>query len=403
MIRQGTSSSIVSRLRPEAPVICARPERAASAARWFLDAFRGEVLYAVKCNPSLWVLDALYGAGVRWFDVASEAEVELIGTRYPDATLAFMHPVKTPRAISRAYQEFGCRIFVLDTERELQKILEATGHAKDLTLVVRAAVSGEGSLLPLSGKFGCPADELPGLLRATRAYADELGVSFHVGSQCMDPYAYRAAMAAVSELIVEATVTVDIVDVGGGFPAAYPGMQPPPLSAFISAIDEAFEEMMVLENADLWCEPGRALVAEAASLLARVDLVKDGTLYLNDGSYGALYDAVHEAWRYPMRSFRASGEEVFDEAADWTVYGPTCDSTDKFRTPLALPATLCEGDYVEFGHLGAYGTSMATRFNGFGDYQLVEVSDRPFASLYPVPETCGQVIPFPRRAQSPRS
>ena len=397
MNRHGTPQSIVSRLRPEAPVICARPERAAEAARWFLDAFQGDVLYAVKCNPSSWVLDALYAAGVRWFDVASEAEVELVGSRYPDATLAFMHPVKNPRAISRAYHDFGCRIFVLDTERELEKIMEATGHADDLTLVVRAAVSGEGSLLPLSGKFGCSADELPALLRAARGHADELGVSFHVGSQCMDPGAYRGAMGAVSDLIVEAGVTVDIVDVGGGFPAAYPGMQPPPLSAFMTAIHEAFEEMMVLENADLWCEPGRALVAEAASLLTRVDLIKGDAVFLNDGSYGALYDAVHEAWRYPLRTFAADGAERVSSTSDWTVYGPTCDASDKFRSPLGLPEDLAEGDYVEFGHLGAYGTSMATRFNGFGDYQTVAVSDIPFASLFPVARTEAEIIPFRRR------
>lgn len=397
MRAHGTPASIVSRLRPEAPVICARPKRAAEAARWFLQRFEGEVLYAVKCNPSPWVLDALYGAGVRWFDVASEQEVELIGSRYPDATLAYMHPVKSPGAIARAYHEFGCRIFALDTERELQKILDATGHADDLTLVVRAAVSGEGSLLPLSGKFGCPAEDLPDLLRATRAHADELGVSFHVGSQCMDPGAFRMAMSEISDLIVKASVTVDIVDVGGGFPAAYPGMQPPPLEAFMSAIHEAFEGMMVLENADLWCEPGRALVAEAASLLTRVDLIKGDAVFLNDGSYGALYDAVHEAWRYPLRTFGADGRERVSSQKQWTVYGPTCDAADRFGDTVGLPEDLSEGDYVEFGHLGAYGTSMATRFNGFGDHITISVDDIPFPSLYPVPQSGADIIPFRRR------
>ncbi len=399
MKRHGSSLSIVRGLRPEVPVICARPARAATAARWFLDSFNGDVLYAVKVNPSPWVLDAIYGAGVRWFDVASEAEVELIGRRFPDAKLAFMHPVKTPRAIRRAYHEFGCRIFVLDTHEELEKILDATGNARDLTLVVRVAVSGVGALLPLSGKFGAPTEIVPDLLRAVRAHADELGVSFHVGSQCMDPYAYREAMALVSDLIVEASVTVDIVDVGGGFPAAYPGMNPPPMDAYVNAIHEAFEEMMVLGNADLWCEPGRALVAESASLLTRIDLVKPGALYINDGSYGALYDAAHEKWRYPTRCIDANGNEIEGETSEWLVYGPTCDSSDKFAEPLRLPASLKSGDYIEFGNLGGYGTSMATRFNGFGQYETHEVSDLPFASLYAMPEIVrsAKVLPFRRQ------
>jgi ornithine decarboxylase len=404
MLRHESPYSIVRGLRPEVPVICARPERAKAAARWFLDAFEGEVLYAVKVNPSPWVLDALWDAGVRWFDVASEAEVELVGSRFKGANLAFMHPVKTRRAIARAYSDFGCRIFVLDTHDELHKILEATQGAKDLTLVVRAAVSGKGSLLPLSGKFGAALEELPELLRATRAYAAELGVSFHVGSQCMDPGAYREAMADVSDAIKQAGVTVDIVDVGGGFPSVYPGMNPPPLQAYMDAIHEAFEDMMVLGNADLWCEPGRALVAEAASVLCRVDLVKPGALYINDGSYGALYDAAHERWRYPTRCISSGGRELSGDLVEWKVYGPTCDSTDKFAEGVWLPASLREGDYIEFGNLGGYGSSMATRFNGFGAFETVGVADRPFASLFPMeaPAQVAKVLPFRRLGDARR-
>lgn len=378
------------------PLICARPENARSAARWFLDNFQGDVLYAVKANPAPWLIDALYAEGLRWFDVASEGELELVASRCPEAVFAYMHPIKSRRAIYRAYHEFGCRIFSLDSAEELQKIVEETGEAKDLTLVVRLATTGEGSVLPLAKKFGVSEEAFPALLQQTRAYADELGVSFHVGSQCMDPQAYRTAMHRASDLIRKACVTVDIVDVGGGFPSPYPGMTPPPLSAYIDAIDEAFEEMMVLENADLWCEPGRALCAESASLVTRVDLVRGNDVFLNDGGYGALYDAVHERWRFPMRVFSADGVQKGHLGFEaFKVYGPTCDSADAIEALVHLPVDLCEGDYVEFGNIGAYGQSMATRFNGFGGYKTVEMYDAPFESAY---ATSGDVIPFRRIA-----
>lgn len=391
------------RSRPiEGPVACGRPGRLSVAATWFQNNFPGEVLYAVKANPSAWVIDTLYDAGMRWFDVASLPEVELVSRRCPDAIMAFMHPVKSRNAIRQAYFDHGVRIFVLDCEAELKKIIEETNNAKDLTLVVRLAVSNDGSALPLAGKFGVSADEAPDLIRTTRAYADELGVSFHVGSQCMVPSAYRAAMMEASSLIAKAGTTIDIVDVGGGFPSVYPGMTPPPLRDYVDAISAAFEEMMVLENADLWCEPGRALIAESVSILSRVELVKGDAVHLNDGAYGCLFDIVHARWPFPVRVHRADGT-VADQTYDYTLYGPTCDAIDTFPGTYALPADLAEGDVLEFGMLGAYGTAMATRFNGFGAVQTHEVSDFPWASLYndttreeAREDTSGRVVPFAR-------
>jgi ornithine decarboxylase len=401
-LSQPDTPLVLVRSRPvEGPVACARPDRLTIAATWFQDNFPGEVLYAVKANPSPWVIDTLYAAGMRWFDVASLPEVELVSSRCPGATMAFMHPVKSRHAIRRAYFDHGVKIFVLDCEAELNKIVQETGGAKDLTLVVRLAVSNDGSALPLAGKFGASADDAPDLIRAARAHADELGVSFHVGSQCMAPSAYRAAMMEASRLIAQAGTTVDIVDVGGGFPSVYPGMTPPPLADYVDAIRAAFDEMMVLENADLWCEPGRALIAESVSILTRVELVKGDQVHLNDGAYGCLFDIVHARWPFPVRVHRADGT-VSDQTNDYTLFGPTCDALDTFPGTYALPADLAEGDVIEFGMLGAYGTAMATRFNGFGDVQTVEVKDFPWTSLYTDaaqqirPETGGRVVPFAR-------
>ncbi len=384
MLTFQTPLDLVRVLRPEAPVACVRPERVALASGWFQENFPGEVLYAVKANPSVWALDAMYGAGQRWFDCASLNEIELIAGRYDDAVIAFMHPVKSRATIERAYFEFGVRIFVLDCEAELNKILEATKYADDLTLVVRIAVSNSSAGLPLTGKFGCAPQDAPDLLQKTRRYADELGVSFHVGSQCMDPWAYRGAMDTVSSAILHAAVTVDIVDVGGGFPVSYPGMEPVDLKAYVDIIVEVFEEMPVLYNADLWCEPGRAMVAEATSILVKVELAKGEDLHINDGSYGNLFDAAHCSWRYPVRVHRTVGQFSHDQR-EFKVYGPTCDSIDVLDGMMTLPADINEGDYIEFGMMGAYGAAMATQFNGFGQTQDIKVREFVDQSMYPEP------------------
>jgi len=401
-----TPLDLVRERLPEKPVACVRPERVSLAANWFQENFPGEVIYAVKANPSPWVLDAAYAAGIRWFDVASEVEVELIASRYPDAVMAFMHPVKSRKAIERAYFNHGVRIFSLDCEAELEKIVAATAGARDLTLVVRLAVSNAEAGYALSGKFGVSESDAPELLRQTRRHADELGVSFHVGSQCMSPSAYRDAMDLASRIILRAGVTIDIVDVGGGFPSAYPGMSPPDLSLYVDVIDECFEEMPVLMNADLWCEPGRALVAESTSILARVELVKDGALYINDGSYGNLFDAAHCKWPFPVKAHRAEGE-FGEEAGAYRLYGPTCDSIDTMEGPYDLPADIREGDYIEIGMLGAYGVAMQTRFNGYGETDTVEVGDAPWTSMYgALPEAVektAKVIAFPRQKRLKRA
>jgi ornithine decarboxylase len=384
---------LAAREAPDGPVAIARPHRVAAAARWFTSHFPGEVLYAVKANPSPWVLDALWKNGVKGFDVASEAEVELVASRYPKARIAFMHPVKSRRAIARAFHEFGVKTFALDSEDELEKILVETGHAKDLTLVVRFAVSGDGAAYPLARKFGVSEEEAPALLRRARAVSEEmLGVSFHVGSQCMRPGAYKDAMAMVNRAIVKAGVVADIVDIGGGFPAIYPGMTPPPMIEYVNAIKAGFEDMFVAQNAQLWAEPGRALVAEAGSTVARVELRKGDALYLNDGAFGTLFDATHLNWSFPAKLLRNTESRA--KLAPFRLYGPTCDSMDAAAGPFMLPADIGEGDLIEIGSLGAYGMAMATRFNGFGDAVTIESKDAPWPSMF-------ADVAKPKRARKP--
>lgn len=365
--------------RPEYPVYCLRPHVAQVATRWFLDNFPGRTLFAVKTNPHF--VETIAAAGLRHFDVASLSEIEHVHARVPGARLSFMHPVKSRLSIRRAYFEFGIRDFALDSEDELRKILEETGNAQDLNLFVRLSVCNRRSRLKLAGKFGIAGTPAAALLFKTRQVARRLGVCFHAGSQLTQPKAYADAMQLVSRRIRESGVIIDILDVGGGFPSVYPDSSPPPLKHYVNAIADCFEQMPVSETCELWCEPGRALVAEAASLLVRVELRKDTTLYINDGTYGGLFDAGHPGFNFPVAALRTRAARS-TESAGFSLYGPTCDSIDFMPGPFLLPADIAEGDYIEIFGLGAYSMQLRTTFNGFDQTELVEVADTPLLSMY---------------------
>ena len=370
----------IAKALPVQPVTLVRPHAAARAARFFVEKFPGRSMYAVKANPSPDLLAILWDNGVTHYDVASLAEVRLVARTLPDATLCFMHPVKAEEAVREAYHDHGVRVFSLDSVEELDKIMRATGDAKDLTLCVRLRVSSEHSKLSLAAKFGAAPHEAKELLFRARQAADALGICFHVGSQAMTPQAYADAMERVRAAIVEAAVTVDVVDVGGGFPSTYPGMEPPPLERYFETIHRAFESLPISYSAELWAEPGRALCAEYSSLIVRVERRRGNELYINDGAYGALFDAAHIGWRFPVTLLREPESTVRDHP--FSFYGPTCDDLDHMAGPFELPADVAAGDYIEIGMLGAYGSAMRTAFNGFGSDETVIVADEPMASLY---------------------
>jgi len=371
-------------LRPVQPVTLLRPHAARRAARYFVEKFPGRSLYAVKANPSPDLLKILWDAGVTHYDVASIGEVRLVHETLPAAVQCFMHPVKAEEAIAEAYFEHGVRTFSLDTIEELDKIVRATSTdgipATDLNLLVRIRVSSDHAKLSLASKFGADPRDASTLLFAARQAADALGICFHVGSQAMTPAAFAEAMTLVRQAIVEAAVTVDIVDVGGGFPSSYPGMEPPPMETYFSVCHSAFESLPISYSAELWCEPGRALCAEYASVLVRVEKRRGNELYINDGAYGALFDAAHIGWRYPVRLVRE--RESHTRPMEFSFYGPTCDDLDRMAGPFELPGDVRVGDYIEIGMLGAYGCAMRTQFNGFGVVDSAIVDDEPMASLY---------------------
>jgi ornithine decarboxylase len=389
-VRRPTVDEVVVDQRPEEPIHCLRPATVADTARDFVQGFSGDVLYAVKCNPDPAVLRALWDGGVRHFDCASLLEIRLVRDMFPEAAIHFMHPIKARGAVREAWARHGVRDFVLDSPDELAKIrteVAATGVAGALGLIVRIALPKGGAKLDLSGKFGADPDEAAALLRVARhcvsAMNGTLGVSFHVGSQCLDPLAWRHALVLAGKVIRAAGVKIDVVDVGGGFPAAYPNQEPPPLGAFFAEIEAGFDALD-LPGARLWAEPGRALVAAGTSVVVQVQARRADALYVNDGVYGSLADAGALGFRYPVRLIRPDAT-CSAETTGFSLFGPTCDSADVMRGPFVLPADVAEGDWIEIGQLGAYGACLRTAFNGFDRARIIEVGDKPM-SQSPVAE-----------------
>ena len=368
---------LVAMERPEEPMHCLRPATVEATARGFVEAFPGDVLYAVKCNPEPATLRAVHAGGVAHFDCASIGEIALIRQMFPDASIHFMHPVKSRSAIREAWARHAVRDFVLDSAEELAKIMRetaATDVAGELGLIVRLAMPKGSAVLDLSGKFGAPPALAAELLRAARPHAARLGLSFHVGSQCLEPLAWRDALGLTGAVIRDAGVAIEVIDVGGGFPVPYPDVEPPPLGAYIAEIEAGFDRLG-LPDAQLWAEPGRALVAGGGSIVVQVQHRRGDSLYINDGVYGALADAGALGFRYPVRLIRHAGPPQSSALVGYSFFGPTCDSADAMRGPFHLPADIADGDWIEIGQLGAYGGCLRTAFNGFDRARLVEVRD----------------------------
>lgn len=379
MQRYRSAAALIKARRPEKPVLALRPHAAGRAARWFRQNFDGDIAYAYKANSSVFLIGALYGAGIRHFDVASLPEIEDAAT-IPDAELHFMHPVKARGAIRRAY-ELGVRSFSLDGEDELEKILHETDGARDLKLFVRVAVPAINSLIPLEHKFGITGEPATKLLIKTRQAAAKFGLTFHVGSQTTTPDAFVMALKAVRDLIVQAGVVIDVLDVGGGFPSRYANSEPAPMEDFMAAINTGIEALPARENIRLMCEPGRSLVSEAESLIVHVDARRGQNLFINDGAYGTLFDAAHLGFVFPARLV---SPHVGADAplGAFELWGPTCDSIDHMPGPFLLPDCISEGDYIEIGSVGAYGRALAGHFNGYGTYEEAILMDEPQLSMY---------------------
>lgn len=371
-------NDIVSQLSPAVPLHILNLRKLTEKSKEFTRLFRGTVMYAVKCNPSKEVIKTIAKAGIKTFDAASIEEVRNIRKWVPTAKIHFMHTVKSREAIREAYFEHGVRIFVIDTADELRKIVHETDLAPDLDLYVRLALpKNKDASADFSAKFGATPEQASLLLREARLVSARLGIMFHPGSQSKNADVFRKGISVAADVIKKSGVKLESIDVGGGFPIEYPQQSLAPLSEYIATIHKAIDDYG-LGHLDLYCEPGRALVAEAGKLIVRVELRKNEALYLNDGVYGGLVEAAkyQGAFTYPMRVIRKAGHEGGDDDTimSYRFCGPTCDSVDMMPGPFILPADIAEGDWIEVSLTGAYSVSCRTNFNGFGKHQTIILS-----------------------------
>ena len=376
-----TVDELISQLKPERPVYCIRKNSIHVASKTFQNKFSGKILYAVKTNPHPEVLKTIIKSGIENFDVASIKEIEDIRRASPNAKCHYMHTVKSRESIKEAYFKFGVKAFSLDTKDELIKIIESTNNAKDLELFVRVSVSNEHAEIDLSKKFGAPSSEATGLLRLAKQYAKKIGLSFHVGSQCMHPISYAKGITEIGNIIKRTKIIPDYLNVGGGFPTIYPDLIPQSLNNYFEEIKKSLQNLKLDKLPQIICEPGRAIVAESGSTIVRVNLRKKQKLFINDGTYGTLFDAGTANIVYPSRLIK-NGKIISKKLTAFDFYGPTCDSMDYMKGPFLLPNNIKENDYIELGQLGAYGLTFRTQFNGFFSDEIYEVEDNPIMTMY---------------------
>ena len=373
--------NLVNQLKPNNPVYCIRKQTINVASKFFQKKFPGKILYAVKTNPHPEVLKTVLQSGIQNFDVASINEIKAIKNISPNANCSYMHTVKSRENIREAYFNYGIKTFSLDTKDELIKIIESTDNAKDLELFVRVAVSNEHAEIDLSKKFGASISEAIGLYRLTKQYSKRIGLSFHVGSQCMHPISYSKGISEIGKIIKKTKIVPDCINVGGGFPTIYPDLIPQSLDNYFKEIKEGLKNLKFNKNPEIICEPGRAIVAESGSTIVKVILRKKQKLFINDGTYGTLFDAGVPNIVYPSKKI-VNGRLSSKKLTSFDFYGPTCDSIDYMKGPFILPNNIKENDYIELGQLGAYGLTFRTEFNGFYSNEIYEVGDDPIMSMY---------------------
>ncbi len=372
---------LVKQLRPTEPVYCIRRKSIQLSSKYFQNKFPGKILYAVKTNPNPDVLKTILESGINNFDIASIKEIEAIKKINPNAICSYMHTVKSRESINESYFKYGIKAYSLDTKDELIKIIESTNNAKDLELFIRVAVSNEHAEIDLSKKFGAINSEASALLRLAKQYAKKIGLSFHVGSQCMHPISYTKGIAEIGNIIKKTKIIPDVINIGGGFPTIYPDLIPQSLDNYFKEINEALSNLKLKKLPEVICEPGRAIVAESGSTIVRVNLRKKQKLYINDGTYGTLFDAGVPNIVYPSRIIK-NGKLISKKLTAFDFYGPTCDSMDYMKGPFILPNNIKENDYIELGQLGAYGLTFRTEFNGFFSDNIYEVEDDPIMTMY---------------------
>jgi ornithine decarboxylase len=337
-----------------------------------------DIFYAVKANPAPEVLKRLVALGSS-FDTASAGEIrQVLAAGASPERISFGNTIKKTADIAFAHSQ-GVDLFAFDSEEELKKIAAAAPGAR---VFCRILIEAEGALWPLNRKFGCAPQMAGDLLVAARALGlKPYGVSFHVGSQQLDPTQWSRAIAAaraVFDRAAESGVTLEMVDLGGGFPAVYgPGVAT--ISAYGAAIVRAMQESFGARLPAMIVEPGRYMVGDAGVLETEVVLVSKKSyederrwVYLDIGRFGGLAETEGEAIRYRIQPTQAGAAEE----APVVLAGPTCDSADILydKAGYTLPVDLKSGDRLRIFSTGAYTTTYsAVNFNGFDPLKAIYI------------------------------
>lgn len=357
--------------KPDNPVMFFAPSVLHKTARRFLSGFPGLVTYAVKSNPDPVVVENLVAAGVRGFDVASVAEIELVARHAPGAAMHYNNPVRSRSEVARAV-ELGVRSYSVDSVSELSKLAGMVPSGAEIS--VRFKLPVNGAAYNFGAKFGATVELATDLLRRVSELGYVPSLTFHPGTQCTDPMAWDAYIRTAALIGRDAGVRVRRLNVGGGFPAHRLRGEMPQLENIFALIDRVTGEAFGEARPDLVCEPGRGMVAEAFSLAVRVRAIRDGAhVFINDGVYGGLAELPLIGIIDRVEVFGPNGRPRKGDRIPRTVFGPTCDSVDRLPGELPLPHDMAEDDWVVFYGLGAYSTATLTQFNGFGALKVATV------------------------------
>ncbi|NKB38600.1 MAG: hypothetical protein GKR93_15810 [Gammaproteobacteria bacterium] len=359
---------------PHQPVYCIYPNVYRESTMEFIEGFPGRVLYAVKANNHPEIIKLLYEHGIKHFDCASLEEIRLLRTLCPEAEIYFMNPVRFEGDAANAQHNYSVRHFVIDDESGLVQLLSEIDAQKS-TIFARMAVSHHSASQDLSYKFGALPKAIPALLRAIKENGAEPALAYNVGTSVTSPDAYVHAMGIAEEVLSRLPFRIRLLDIGGGFPKSYPGFRVPEISSYLQRLQELKNKLAITQNTELMAEPGRALSAPGLSALTRVLLRKADKIFLNDGMYGVFWELRCQAHlQYPYRVFR-QGQILTGKTQTFSVFGPTCDSSDELPVAIELPGDIDVGDHIEFGNIGAYSLSGRTDFNGFYSDNVVSFTD----------------------------
>ncbi|KZY49827.1 type III PLP-dependent enzyme [Sulfitobacter sp. KE29] len=358
-----TPTAYLAKHRPDAPALFLAPSVLQATARRFQADFDGLVTYAIKANDRAEVLSNLVAAGITTFDVASPAEMAAVRAVCPQAVLHYNNPV---RSTSEVEAGIAARVYSwsVDDMSELAKLRDVP---RDNEVAVRFALPVKGAAYDFGSKFGAVPEEAAVLLRAVVEMGFTPSMCFHPGTQCNDPQAWVQYVHAAADILRMAGVSIDRLNIGGGF-AVDRGFDAPDHRAVFAAVKAALAESFGAGAPALLCEPGRAMVADAAVLATRIKGMRnDGrTVFLNDGIYGGLPDLRDMGLSGLVDVVGPDGMRRQGAAKPRVVFGPTCDSLDRLPDGLPLPEDAQTGDYLLFGGMGAYSIAMSTAFNGYG-------------------------------------